>query len=161
GEVRGHYMRGPERLFSRMTRRSVLQGGITAPLALLLGACAGQAAGGTQGQMLLPTPACGDGDDLTPAETEGPYFKPSSPQRTSFLESGLQGTQLIVTGTILTRSCRPVANALLDFWQADAEGRYDNSGFRLRGHQFSDSQGVYRLVTIVPGLYPGRTRHIH
>ena len=51
--------------------------------------------------------------------------------------------------------------ALLDFWQADDAGAYDNAGYRLRGHQFADDQGRYSLETIVPGLYPGRTRHIH
>ena len=51
--------------------------------------------------------------------------------------------------------------ALLDFWQADAKGQYDNSGFRLRGHQFTDADGRYRLRSVVPGVYPGRTRHIH
>ena len=50
---------------------------------------------------------------------------------------------------------------MLDFWQADAQGAYDNEGFRLRGHVLSDAQGRYRVETIVPGLYPGRTRHIH
>jgi protocatechuate 3,4-dioxygenase beta subunit len=50
---------------------------------------------------------------------------------------------------------------VLDFWHADTSGEYDNSGFRLRGHQFTDDQGRYRLETIVPGVYPGRTRHIH
>ena len=50
---------------------------------------------------------------------------------------------------------------MLDFWQADDKGRYDNSGFRLRGHQFTDAEGRYRLSSVVPGLYPGRTRHIH
>jgi protocatechuate 3,4-dioxygenase beta subunit len=54
-----------------------------------------------------------------------------------------------------------VKHALLDFWQADSKGAYDNSGFRLRGHQFSDALGRYRLDTVMPGLYPGRTRHIH
>ena len=54
-----------------------------------------------------------------------------------------------------------MAHALLDFWQADAGGVYDNAGYRLRGHQFTDARGRYRLETVVPGLYPGRTRHIH
>jgi protocatechuate 3,4-dioxygenase beta subunit len=54
-----------------------------------------------------------------------------------------------------------VSRAALDFWHADTSGEYDNSGFRLRGHQFTDDQGRYRLETIVPGVYPGRTRHIH
>jgi protocatechuate 3,4-dioxygenase beta subunit len=46
-------------------------------------------------------------------------------------------------------------------WQADASGAYDNSGYRLRGHLFTDAQGRYRFETVVPGLYPGRTRHLH
>jgi len=40
-------------------------------------------------------------------------------------------------------------------------GVYDNDGYRLRGHQFTDAQGRYGFETIVPGLYPGRTRHFH
>jgi protocatechuate 3,4-dioxygenase beta subunit len=50
---------------------------------------------------------------------------------------------------------------LLDFWHADDKGVYDNEGFKLRGHQFTDDEGRYALETIVPGLYPGRTRHFH
>jgi protocatechuate 3,4-dioxygenase beta subunit len=50
---------------------------------------------------------------------------------------------------------------LLDFWQADDAGSYDNTGYRFRGHQFTDEGGRYELETVVPGLYPGRTRHIH
>jgi protocatechuate 3,4-dioxygenase beta subunit len=111
---------------------------------------------------LEPTPACGDDDDEpTPTQTEGPYFTPNSPERASLIESGVTGTALVVTGQVLTRSCAPVASALIDFWQADDSGKYDNVGYRLRGHQFTNAQGVYRLETIVPGLYPGRTRHIH
>jgi protocatechuate 3,4-dioxygenase beta subunit len=49
----------------------------------------------------------------------------------------------------------------LDFWQADASGAYDNAGYTLRGHQFTDSQGRYYLETVRPGEYPGRTVHIH
>jgi protocatechuate 3,4-dioxygenase beta subunit len=66
-----------------------------------------------------------------------------------------------VTGAVLSTRCQPIPGALLDFWQADDQGRYDNAGFRLRGHQFADDQGRYRLETVVPGLYTGRTRHIH
>jgi protocatechuate 3,4-dioxygenase beta subunit len=113
-------------------------------------------------QALAPTPACDDGDDdPTPAQTEGPYFTRNSPERASLLESGIGGTKLAVTGLVLATDCRPVAGALLDFWQADDRGQYDNAGFRLRGHQFADADGRYRLETIMPGLYPGRTRHIH
>ena len=117
----------------------------------------------TGGTSLSPTLACVDDDDVEPtlAETEGPYFTPNSPERTSLLESGIGGTVLVVSGLVLTRSCQPVGGALLDFWQADDDGQYDNAGYRLRGHQFTDATGAYRLETIVPGLYPGRTRHIH
>jgi protocatechuate 3,4-dioxygenase beta subunit len=62
---------------------------------------------------------------------------------------------------VLTTSGRQIARALLDFWQADARGLYDNSGYRFRGHQLTDARGSYRLVTVVPGLYTGRTKHIH
>jgi protocatechuate 3,4-dioxygenase beta subunit len=92
---------------------------------------------------------------------EGPFFKPRSPQRGSQIEAGLQGTHLILSGQVLSTRCAPVPGALLDFWQCDAAGEYDNRGARLRGHQLTDAQGRWRLVTIVPGLYPGRTRHIH
>jgi protocatechuate 3,4-dioxygenase beta subunit len=74
---------------------------------------------------------------------------------------GVRGIPLLLTGDVVDTNCRPIRGALLDFWQADAKGRYDNDGFRLRGHQFADGSGRYALRTIVPGLYPGRTRHIH
>ncbi len=62
---------------------------------------------------------------------------------------------------MFAESCVPVAGALLDFWHADADGEYDLDGFRLRGHQFTDGEGHFSLETVMPGLYPGRTRHIH
>jgi protocatechuate 3,4-dioxygenase beta subunit len=98
---------------------------------------------------------------LTVSQTEGPYFKTNSPERSSLITDGMQGTLLTVTGQVLTGDGTPVANALLDFWQADAGGAYDNSGYTLRGHQYTDENGYYTLSTVVPGLYPGRTRHIH
>ena len=98
---------------------------------------------------------------LTPTQTEGPYFKAGSPARTSLIESGTTGTRLFLSGRVLTLACAPVTGATLDFWQADARGVYDNSGYRLRGHQLTDDGGRYSLETIVPGEYPGRTEHIH
>jgi protocatechuate 3,4-dioxygenase beta subunit len=165
----------------RLTRRRLLQLGLALPLPMVLAACqdspggdpAGQAAapttappaasadGAAPGTTLAPTPACDDGDEPTLAQTEGPYFTPDSPERTSLLEAGMGGQRLVVAGTVLTTDCRPVRRALLDFWQADDAGQYDNQGYRLRGHQFSDDQGGWRLETVVPGLYTGRTRHIH
>jgi len=137
------------------TRRVVLGVGVFAAGSLLM------ADGSVAQAPLAPTPACHDGDDATVAQTEGPYFKPSSPERTELFEEGMAGQPIELVGFVLTRGCKPLAGALLDFWQADDKGGYDNSGFRLRGHQFSDAEGRYRLRSIVPGIYPGRTRHIH
>ena len=151
---------------ARITRRTLLGAG----LAVVLGACRRDdeeartgppVAKDAETTTLSPTPECTDADDPTPAQTEGPYFTPGSPERTSLLGDAGKGTKLVLTGTVVTTSCRQVARALLDFWQADSGGSYDNVGYRLRGHQFSDDQGRFRLETIVPGLYPGRTRHIH
>lgn len=110
--------------------------------------------------MALPLRAFAQACRVTPRQTEGPFFKPSSPERISLLDGGT-APGLVITGRVLGKDCKPVAGALLDFWHADERGGYDNSGFRFRGHQFTDVEGRYRLETIVPAQYPGRTRHIH
>jgi protocatechuate 3,4-dioxygenase beta subunit len=99
--------------------------------------------------------------ELTPAQTEGPYYMANPPKTTSLLQPGMVGTKLTVSGYVLDASCQPVPGARVDFWQADSEGRYDNQGYTLRGFQVTDSQGRYSVETVVPGLYPGRTSHIH
>lgn len=110
---------------------------------------------------LDPTPACGESQAPTPEQTEGPFYTPRTPQRTLLRESGMAGIPLRIGGLVLSRRCQPVGQVLVDIWHADADGRYDNAGYRLRGHQFSDAEGRWQVETILPGLYPGRTRHIH
>lgn len=148
----------------KLSRRQL--GALAAPLALAI--AGGHGAGivlaqDTETPVLAPTPACGDADDFaeTVAQTEGPFFTPDSPERASLLEPGMPGTKLVVTGYVYSTDCQPIANALLDFWHCDDAGVYDNAGYTLRGHQFTDAEGRYQLTTIVPGLYTGRTRHIH
>ncbi len=114
-----------------------------------------------QSAAAAPAATCSSPATLTPALTEGPYFKAGSPERTSLLEPGMAGTKLVLTGYVLTADCKPVSHALIEFWQADASGKYDNSGYTLRGHQYTDESGRYQLETVVPGEYPGRTEHIH
>ncbi|MEX2212130.1 MAG: hypothetical protein WD689_10260 [Gaiellaceae bacterium] len=109
---------------------------------------------------LQATPAIAD-DEPTPPVSEGPFFTPRSPRRRSIVPAGAPGTRLTLSGRVLTTAGKPVPGALVDFWQADARGTYDNDGYRFRGHQLTDSRGRYTLHTVVPGLYPGRTRHIH
>jgi protocatechuate 3,4-dioxygenase beta subunit len=130
---------------------------------IMTGACAGLLlpARIATAQERAPTPACHDGDAPTLPEIEGPFFKPKSPWRSDLREPDLPGRPAELSGAVLTRSCRPVANALVELWHADDGGEYDNKGFRLRGHVFTDAQGRYAFRTIVPGLYPGRTRHYH
>ncbi|WP_017239468.1 dioxygenase family protein [Streptomyces sp. SS] len=147
-----------------VTRKAVLRAafaaGMAAP-AVLMGVPALARTLTTADAPPALTPACDDGDDPTPPQTEGPYFKPNSPLRTSLADAGTPGVRLTVSGYVFGLACKPLSGVLLDFWQADTNGAYDNSGFRFRGHQFTDAGGAFRLTTIVPGLYPGRTRHIH
>jgi protocatechuate 3,4-dioxygenase beta subunit len=117
-----------------------------------------RARSGTAGS-LPPTPACGD--EPTPDQTEGPFFESGTPERSSLREPGIAGTPLVVEGAVVTTACMPIGNARMEFWQADDRGEYDNAGYRLRGHLFTDGAGAFRVETIVPGLYTGRTRHIH
>lgn len=112
------------------------------------------------GQPLPPTPECND-ESPTERQTEGPFYKPRSPERADLREPGLGGRPVELAGFVLTRGCRPLAGVLVDLWHADDNGEYDNRGFHFRGHQFSDAAGRYRFLTIVPAQYPGRTRHYH
>jgi protocatechuate 3,4-dioxygenase beta subunit len=144
------------------TRRRLIELGLALPPLAALAAGAGSFVDDAKGATLLAaTPAIADDDEPTPALTEGPYFTPNSPLRRSILPAGAAGTRLTLSGRVLTTTGRPIARALVDFWQANARGVYDNSGYRFRGHQFTDTRGRYTLQTVVPGLYPGRTKHIH
>ena len=139
-----------------LTRRRLLALGLAIPpLAALAGTDL------FAGELLAATPAIADDDDPTPAQTEGPYFTPNSPLRRSIVPAGAAGVRLTLTGRVLTTAGKPIARALIDFWQTDAGGAYDNTGYRFRGHQLTDAKGRYALTTVVPGLYPGRTKHIH
>jgi protocatechuate 3,4-dioxygenase beta subunit len=142
----------------RTSRRRFLKISVGMPAVFALGAAAEAIA---QAPPLRPTPACPEGAGPTPRQTAGPFFKPDSPRRASLLEPGIAGTKIVVAGAVLSTDCKPVVGALVDFWHADDTGAYDNTGYRLRGHQFTDGHGRYRLETIVPGLYAGRTRHFH
>lgn len=170
-----------------LSRRTILRMGLTIPPVLVAGCMAPVISGQTPAppavdratatpsppqetpdaaavevaDLLPPTPACDDDDPPTLAQTEGPFYTPYSPERSSFLEPGITGTRMTVTGFVLSTACQPIAGALLDFWHCDDAGVYDNTGYRLRGHFFADDGGRYQLETIVPGVYTGRTRHFH
>ena len=110
---------------------------------------------------LAPTPQCHDGDAPTVRQGEGPFFKPTSPERADLVEPNSKARLVELRGQVLTRSCRPVPRTLIDLWHADERGEYDTGGFRYRGHLFTDAEGRYRFGTILPAVYTGRTRHYH
>jgi len=88
------------------------------------------------------------------------------------------GERIIVTGRVLEPDGRPVRNALIEIWQANAAGRYAHevdqhaapldANFSGAGRCLTDDEGRYRFVTIKPGAYPWRNHpnawrpaHIH
>ena len=85
---------------------------------------------------------------------------PKSPKRRN-LRDDAKGIPFVFSGTVVSRSCRPVTSVLVDLWHADERGKYDLEGYRFRGHQFTNAKGHFLFDTILPGLYPGRTRHFH
>jgi len=108
----------------------------------------------------LPEPVCESMP--TPEDQEGPYFKAGSPETSTLYQQGMEGKKLILAGFVVNKDCLPIPNTLLDFWQADSKGNYDNDGYTLRGHQLSDNKGRYLLETIFPGKYASRPiEHIH
>lgn len=137
-------------------RRRALRAAAMLPLSIAAGSLGLHSAA-----YAAPTPECRDKDEPTPRQTEGPFYKPQSPQRTSLIDSGMQGGKLVVSGRVLSTACQPIAGALLDFWHCDAAGRYDLRGQRFRGHQVVAADGRFTLETLHPGKYPGRARHIH
>lgn len=107
------------------------------------------------------TLACEDEDDLTLEREAGPFFRPNSPLNRDLYPAAPEGERITVAGFVFDNRCRPLAGSLVEIWHADEKGDYDSVGFRLRGHQFTDAQGRWWVNTIVPALYPGRTRHFH
>jgi catechol 1,2-dioxygenase len=91
---------------------------------------------------------------------ERPYVLPMRPDE--------PGEALVVSGTVRSTTGEPIAGALLDIWQTNAEGHYsdmtpemvfplvihiDDSlpSFNLRGRLTTDDQGRYEYLTVIPG----------
>ncbi len=103
----------------------------------------------------------------------GPYYRPDAPFRTDLTENNTQGIRVTVEGRVLDESCQPIPGALIDLWQADDDGGYDNDGmddppadvFVLRGKLNTGNDGSYSFLSIMPGHYLNgaqyRPAHIH
>jgi protocatechuate 3,4-dioxygenase alpha subunit len=88
---------------------------------------------------------------LTPSQTIGPFFSHALPY--------IDGGKVVVPGepprltleiTVVDGAGAPVPDALLECWQADAEGRY-HEGFEGFGRAATDEQGRARFTTAKPG----------
>ncbi|HXF67382.1 MAG TPA: hypothetical protein VNK67_11895 [Burkholderiales bacterium] len=106
----------------------------------------------------------------TPRDALGPFYKPGAPEQQELCASGAGAAEkLVVSGRVLgTPDCAPLAGALIEVWHADGRGAYSQVGAKqddpdclLRASLRTDAQGRYRFVTVMPGEYPGRPRHIH
>jgi len=104
---------------------------------------------------------------LTPEQTEGPYYIAGEKLRRNITE-GRPGTSLLLRTFVVDAStCRPIRNAAVDIWHADAGGVYsgfgDGASSRtfMRGIQRTNAKGLALFRTVYPGWYQGRTVHIH
>jgi protocatechuate 3,4-dioxygenase beta subunit len=106
----------------------------------------------------------------------GPFHRPGAPYRAKITPPMEPGVVMLIRGRVYgfdTR--RPLAGAVLDVWQASANGRYDNDDpkrppaadvFTNRARLITDENGFYEFETIKPGAYridktTWRPNHIH
>jgi protocatechuate 3,4-dioxygenase alpha subunit len=71
------------------------------------------------------------------------------------------GEMIELTGRVVQLDGKPLDNLVLEIWQADAQGRYDNPAFFGWGRAATDAQGVYFFKTVKPGAIQGRAPHIN
>jgi protocatechuate 3,4-dioxygenase beta subunit len=111
----------------------------------------------------------------TPAQPEGPFYPREFPKETDpdlFHHAGAtaKGTLLELSGRVVRQDGSPLADAVVEIWQCDADGDYlydtasmraADPGFQGFGKTVTDSAGHYRFLTIRPVPYTGRPPHIH
>ena len=130
-------------------------------------------------QAATPPPAASSKSAGVCAKTapniEGPYYRDGAPMRADLVDRGMRGTRLVIAGKVLGDDCKtPLEGALLDVWQADTDGHYDNDGHEgrrapgpltLRGKLLASRGGLYELHSIIPGRYLNgpqyRPAHVH
>ncbi|HEV8322180.1 MAG TPA: hypothetical protein VG389_11230 [Myxococcota bacterium] len=160
-----------------LSRREFLQrggGGLVAASAGLAGL--GAFTHGLHTRSAAAAAATEPGCAVTEDNIEGPFYRPDAPWKEYLIEPGMKGPLLWLTGRVFGPDCkRPLAGAVLDFWQADAGGHYDNDDpahppaadhFVLRGRQRTNAEGRWSLQTVVPGRYrigpkTWRPAHVH
>jgi protocatechuate 3,4-dioxygenase beta subunit len=105
-------------------------------------------------------PSCTGARTATPATREE-FYKSHAPERTSLRAADVTGPPLRVTGRVIGLKCGVIKDATVEFWQADAAGHYDMTGFRLRGSGHTDPTGQFGFDTVLPGPVGGHARRLH
>lgn len=96
----------------------------------------------------------------------GPFYREGAPWRARLCGADEPGQPLLIAGRVTAAgTCDPLKGAVIDIWQADAAGHYDNERFHLRGRVRADDEGCYSFETVLPGNYSDggfeRAKHIH
>jgi protocatechuate 3,4-dioxygenase alpha subunit len=90
--------------------------------------------------------------------TLGPFFPREFAQDANDL-AGNASNAIEISGRVTELDGRPLDNVVVEIWQADAAGRFDNPGFSGWGRAPTDANGIYRFRTIKPGAVKGRAPH--
>jgi protocatechuate 3,4-dioxygenase alpha subunit len=97
--------------------------------------------------------------------TTGPFFPREFAQGandlTVFDGKKTIGETIEITGRVTELDGGPLDNLILEIWQADAAGRYDNPEFLGWGRAATDANGVFLFKTIKPGASEGRAPHVN
>ena len=94
---------------------------------------------------------------LTPAQTVGPYFHIGLawPEAWRLVQGNSGAEKIVINGRVLDGDGAPVVDALIEIWQADADGTYhphaDGAGFRGVGRCAVDALGGFCFQTVKPG----------
>jgi protocatechuate 3,4-dioxygenase beta subunit len=127
---------------------------------------------------IIIAPAVAQPLTRTPSQMEGPYYPNAIPAdadadliRVAGQPRLARGQPLFLEGVVRGPDGSALPGARVEIWQADAEGIYlhpgdarlaqRDPGFQGFGRTVADGAGRYAFRTIRPGLYTGRTRHIH
>ena len=94
--------------------------------------------------------------------TLGPFFPREFAEGANDLAAGVpQGEVIEITGRVTQLDGKALDNLVLEIWQADSQGRFDDPAFFGWGRAATDADGVYRFRTIKPGAYCERAPHIN
>jgi protocatechuate 3,4-dioxygenase alpha subunit len=93
--------------------------------------------------------------------TLGPFFPREFAAGANDLAGSSQGEVIELTGRVVQADGRALDNLVIEIWQADAAGRYDNADFLGWGRAATDAEGIYAFKTLKPGASEGRAAHIN